>query len=348
MPQPTHRLYLRVCVLLLGLWLGIRYLLPLVLPFLLGGALALGAERPVRFLTRRTRLPRWAASGIAVTAALALLFGTAVLLLMLAARKLSDLTHALPALTRSAELLLADLQDRLTGLADASAEPLRPGLLKLVQQLFSDGSALLEKLTQWLLGLASRLLGLLPRGLVAGGACILSAYMISARLPAIRGWAREHLPRSWHTRWLPQLRALGSTLRAWLKAQLKLSGVTLLIALAGLSLLGVGSAPVWALVISLVDAVPMLGTGTVLLPWALLCLLRGQGTRALGLSLIWLAATAVRTALEPRLVGRQLGLDPLVTLLALYAGFRLWGVAGMILSPMLAVTVTRLSRLRDG
>ena len=130
----------------------------------------------------------------------------------------------------------------------------------------------------------------------------------------------------------------------WLKAQLRLSGVTFLISLAGLLLLSVSYAPLWALVIAAVDAVPMLGTGTVLLPWAMVCLLQGRRILALGLAGLYLAAMLTRTALEPRLVGKHLGLDPLMTLAALYVGYRLWGIGGMILSPLLAVTVSQLLR----
>ena len=70
--------------------------------------------------------------------------------------------------------------------------------------------------------------------------------------------------------------------------------------------------------------------------------LRRQSLQAVGLLLIYGAAMITRTALEPRLVGRQLGLDPLVTLFALYAGYKIWGIGGMIFSPLLAVTAKQL------
>ena len=98
----------------------------------------------------------------------------------------------------------------------------------------------------------------------------------------------------------------------------------------------------WALGVSLVDAFPVLGTGTVLLPWSLVCLLQGDSPRAIGILGIYIAASLIRSALEPKLVGRHLGLDPLITLMALYAGYKLWGIGGMILAPMLAVTATQI------
>ena len=131
----------------------------------------------------------------------------------------------------------------------------------------------------------------------------------------------------------------------WLKAQAKLSAITFSLAAIGLLLLRVPYAPLWAVVIALVDAFPILGTGSVLLPWSLVSFLQGDPMLAFGLLGLYAAAAVTRTVLEPRLVGKQLGLDPLVTLIALYAGFKLFGLPGMIFAPVAAVTVTQLMEL---
>ena len=128
----------------------------------------------------------------------------------------------------------------------------------------------------------------------------------------------------------------------WLLAQVKLAGMTLIILTAGFLLLRITYAPLWALAVALVDAFPVLGTGTVLIPWALVCFIQGDGGRAVGLLGLYAVASLTRSAMEPKLVGQHLGLDPLTTLLALYAGYRFWGLPGMLLSPLLAVTLLSL------
>ena len=102
----------------------------------------------------------------------------------------------------------------------------------------------------------------------------------------------------------------------------------------------------WASVICLVDALPVLGTGTVLLPWSLVCLLQGDTARAIGLASVYAVTALTRSMLEPKFLGRHLGLDPLATLIALYAGFRLWGIGGMILAPILTVITIRITSER--
>ena len=146
--------------------------------------------------------------------------------------------------------------------------------------------------------------------------------------------------------WLDSLKSLKSVLLGWLKAQLKLSGVTFGILCVSFLLMRIPYGLLWAFLIALVDAFPILGTGAALVPWSLLAFAQGNTLRAFGLLGAYGTVTVTRTVLEPRLVGRQLGLDPLVTLVCLYAGFRLWGILGMVLAPMLAVTLVQLTGSR--
>ena len=168
----------------------------------------------------------------------------------------------------------------------------------------------------------------------------MSGFMFSARLPKLKQQISHRLPESWKTTLLPALKRSKSALLGWLKAQAKLAAITFLIVLAGLWLLGVSFAPLWAGAIALVDAVPLLGTGTVMLPWAVICLIQGQQLRAMGLLCTFGVALLVRTTLEPRLIGRHLGIDPLVTLIFLYLGYRFWGILGMLLAPIVLAAVT--------
>ena len=97
-----------------------------------------------------------------------------------------------------------------------------------------------------------------------------------------------------------------------------------------------------ALVITVVDALPVFGTGTILIPWALVLFLRGQTKTGVGLVVLYGAAALSRQALEPRLVGKQVGLNPVLTLLALYTGYRLLGVGGMIVFPITAMLLKQI------
>lgn len=316
-----------------------RWGLPVALPFLLGALVALAAEPLVSLMNRQLHLSRGVAAAIGVSAALLGLLSLMVLLTALLLRQLTGLTDKMPQLVSSAREGLSSLQNLLTDLSDKAPTGVQPLLHRTVDSVFTDGGAVLDTLLERLPAAASAVLGYITDSFLAVGTACLAAYMISARLPRLRQWLSTQNTDSPIGKLIPKLKRIRHALWGWLKAQAKLSGMSFLILLAGFLLLRISNAPLWAFLTALVDAVPLLGTGTVLIPWALVCFLQGQQLRALGLLGIYAAAALTRTALEPRLVGRHLGLDPLVTLISLYAGYQFWGFGGMLIAPMLCVVV---------
>lgn len=325
------------------LWLAVRYLLPVLLPFILGALLALAAEPAVSFCAKKLRLPRGLAAGLGVSLTLILLLGALSLLGALLVRELGTLASAIPDVTQTAQQGISLLQDWLIGLAGRLPDTLGSLLTGSVLELFGSGSAFLGQIASRLPGLVASILGWLPDGALGLGTGIIAGFMISSRLPKLRQIFSQRLPKRWQETYVPALKRVRHTLGGWLKAQLKLSSVTFLIVSAGLLVLRIPYGLLWALPVALVDAVPLLGTGTILLPWALICLLQGNSLRALGLVITYAAAMVTRTVLEPRLVGRQIGLDPLVTLLAMYAGYRFFGFLGLLLAPMVTAAAKTLT-----
>lgn len=328
--------------LILAVWLAGRFLLPLVFPFLLGLGLALAAEPMVGFLSRR-QVPRGLSAGIGVSMSFCFLGILLLLLGTLLLRQLKSLAGILPNLEQTAQDGLTLLQKWLLELTDSTPAGLQPLLRENVTGLFSDGTAFVEQAGRFLLSLAGGVLSRVPDSALTLGTAVISAFLFSAKLPAIRTWVKARFPRQRWERILAGAKGLRQALGGWLLAQLKLMGLTLTILLLGFWLLRIPYGPVWAVVVALVDALPVLGTGTVLIPWAAICLIQGDRARALGMAGLYLTISLSRSMLEPKLLGRHLGLDPLVTLVAMYAGYKLWGFPGLILAPMLAVTITQLT-----
>lgn len=324
-----------------GLWLSLRYLMPILTPFLLAFLLALAAEPLVKVFHGKMRLPRGAATGIGVTMTLVLLILLVMVLGALLLQELGVLAGVVPDLEGTALQGMESLENWLLGLAEKTPDSVQPILTRSVEGVFSDSTTLLDQITSKLLSLASGMVSRLPDSALGVGTWLLASFMISAKLPKIKAWVGAHLPASWHEKYLPMLRRMKKSVFGWLLAQCRLMGITFLVLTVGFFVLQIRYAPLWAFLVALVDALPVLGTGTVLVPWSLVCLLQGDTVRGIGLLGVYAAASLTRSVLEPRFIGRQLGLDPLVTLLAMYAGYRLWGLAGMILAPLLAVTVTQ-------
>lgn len=327
-------------------WLAIRFFLPLFFPFLLGTLLALSAEPMVRFLHRKLHAPRPVSAGIGVSMAFTLLAMVLLCLCAFLIRELGSLGRVLPDLGQTAKTGFSLIQNWLLQLSTHTPDSLQPILRQNVNRFFSDGAALLDKVIGYFLGLAGNLLSQVPDSALSLGTALISAFLISARLPKLRRSFLRRIPRE-------RLRSLVDTasqirriLASWLSAQCKLVIISFVILFLGLVILQIPHALLWASVICLVDALPVLGTGTVLLPWSLVCLLQGDTARAIGLASVYAVTALTRSMLEPKFLGRHLGLDPLATLIALYAGFRLWGIGGMILAPILTVITIRITSER--
>lgn len=341
--SPGSRKLLTLCAVFAVIFLVVRYLLPLFLPFLMGAALALAAEPLVSFLNKKIRLPRTVASGIGVSMSFSFLALAVMLLCGLLLRELRQLSGILPELEDAARNGMSSMSDWLLRLAQKAPDGIRSIITQNVTNFFSSSSALLDRVTGMLLSLASGILSRIPNSALGLGTAILSSFMISAKLPKLKDAIRSRIPKKYLQSAKMLLKRLKQTIGGWLRAQMKLSGVNFLLITLGFFLLGIPYAPLWAFLVALVDAFPVLGTGTVLIPWSLISFLQGERIRAFGLLGVYAAATVSRTVLEPRLVGHQLGLDPLATLIALYAGYRIWGLPGMLLAPMLASAVVQLT-----
>lgn len=318
------------------IWLGSKYLLPLLLPFLLGALAAFAAEPAVAFLHRRLKIPRLLSAGVGVTVTIFLLLGIVGALGAVLLRQVTRLASSVPDLGATARQGMTVLSDWVVSLTQRAPEGVQPVLTGAALRLFDDGNALVDQVTRRVPGAVATVLGKVPDSALGVGTGLLSAFMISARLPKLKSMLREKLRSTGLDRCLPALEKAKQAALGWLKAQGMLMLLTWLVVSVGFWALGIGGGFLWAALVALVDAVPMLGTGIILLPWALVSFLQGQKLRALGLCALVGAAALLRTTLEPKLLGKQLGLDPLVTLVCLYIGYRLWGFLGLLLAPMLA------------
>ena len=337
MPNLLMKKILPVVVGVLLLWLAVKYLLPVALPFLMGAGIAFLAEPAVRPLSQK--IPRGVATAVCMTLTLALLAGAVSILGAVALRQMGRLARGVPEMAETARQGLTVVRDWLLSVGAQAPESIRPALERTVTGFFTDGSGFVQQVTQQIPGVVTSAIGTVGSGVLGVGTGVVSAYLISARLPRIRQAVSVRMPASWQEKTLPALRRVRGALGGWLKAQLKLCAVTWGIVSVGFLLLRIKNGALWALLVAVVDAVPILGTGTVLVPWAVVCLIKGESLQAIGLLCTYGAAAMTRTVLEPRLVGKQLGLDPLATLIALYAGYRFWGFGGLLLTPILASAV---------
>ena len=170
---------------------------------------------------------------------------------------------------------------------------------------------------------------------------VLAIYFTSLSYPAILSFLKRQLPPAWQSRCRSAAQCCRSTILRWLRAELLLILLTFSILLAGFIWMGLDYALLAAAFTALVDALPVLGVGAVLIPWALLSLLLGGG-RSLALLALYAVVTLTHSLVEPKLLAGQADLPPISALLAMYLGFHFMGVGGMILLPVFLLLVKQL------
>jgi len=311
-----------------------KYLLAPLLPFLLALALSAMAEPTVQKLSRRMRVRRSFAAGLVTTALLLVLGGGVTLGVVRLAVELRQWTDRLPELIAGFPGIWNGMLDRVEDWYAASPSVIRSGLDLLAEQLMETGPSLAGAIGSWLMGMASTLLAKLPDAGLFLVTTVLAVYFTSLSYPAILAFLKRQLPPAWQGKCREAARCFRSTILKWLRAEFLLILTTFGILLAGFVWMGLDYALLAAVFTALVDALPVLGTGTVLIPWALVCLLTGNTGRGLALLVLYAAGLIVHTLLEPRLLAGQADLPPITALLAMYVGFQFMGVGGMILFPI--------------
>lgn len=127
----------------------------------------------------------------------------------------------------------------------------------------------------------------------------------------------------------------------YIRSYLLIMLITFLLMLAGLSVLGVEYTVLLALIISALDILPVIGVGIVLIPWGVYCLTVGSDLKlGIGLLILWGVGSIVRQSVEPKIVGKELGMHPLLTLVLMYSGYSLFGFFGLVLLPLLSVFIS--------
>ena len=334
-----------------ALWLAFRYALGIALPFLLAWLLSRPVKPLAETMARRTRLPRgvWAAGLVILTVGGAVTLAVSGVRRGLAelstlARELATDTDGLVAAVGGALERARSLSSRIPLLRHFEDTPGYAEFCAKLDGMVEEGAGrLVSGITARLPDAAVTVAGWVPSAFLFITVTLLACYYFSADDGTIgRATGRVILrmtPESLRDRLPPWGRRLRRIGRQYLRACLLLGLLTFLQTFIGLALLRVPYAFILAFFIALVDFLPLLGTGIILIPWAAVCLLLGEIKLGIGLLVLYAVSSVVRQILEPKLIGEGLGLHPLLSLAVMYAGLKLFGIWGMILAPLVTAGV---------
>ncbi len=323
-------------------WLVLRYILVWLLPFLLALGFAALIEPVIVLGRRKMHLQRGFLAAVLTLTLLALVVTLGAVLVGQLLRQASDLMERLPELLSALPALADRIAARLYSFCAVCPDGIRQWATRLLDsagQTLSDGLAAASSAA---LRLLTSAVAALPQAMLFCATTALALFFTSAAYPRLMAFFRRQLtPRALST--VRGVKAsLLTTMAKWLKAQCILVTITFFQLLAGLLLIRQPYALLLAALIAFIDALPVFGTGTVLLPWAALCCLAGSFPKGIALTALYMVIWLVRSIMEPKLMAKSAGLPPLPALAAMYVGFCAMGVAGMILGPILLLLVKQL------
>lgn len=331
-----------VAVAVGGVWLAARWAADYLMPILLAVPVAALLQRPRRWLEKRLCGGGRVAANVLVTLLLLLISGAAALLIWGMAVWLKQ-GGVMPesSVTASAGGLSGEW-----GAWGRSLLARLPTEWQTPLSRFLSGlpGALSERLTAWAAQTASALVSRLPSLLFELLIFWMAACALTVEYEAAWAFALRQLPPARQQTVTAARRLCGDAAHRMGRAYGRLLLLTFAELLAGFWLIGLDKPLIPAALTAVVDILPVLGVGTVLIPWAAVCLLLGQMRRGMALLLLWGAVSLVRRVAEPRIVGREMGLPPLVMLAALLLGYRLSGLFGLLLYPVAAMLLRELHR----
>ena len=187
----------------------------------------------------------------------------------------------------------------------------------------------------------------LPKIMIYIGITIVATYFVCTDKMYILDQMEHHLPRSWVNKFGYKLRKVISSLGEYLKAEgvlILISFTIILIGLVLLNLIGmnVKYPVVIALFIGFVDALPILGAGTIMLPWAVISAFNGDIRLSVSLIVLYIIIVVVRQLIEPKIVSSHIGIHPIFTLISMYTGFKLIGIIGIFLGPIILIILKNI------
>lgn len=327
---------------IIGIYLAFKLAI-FYMPFLIAFIISLLIEPLIKFVNKKTSLTR------KTSAIIVLIFVASIIIGLLAwgiTSIISEATNLLQGLNTYIENAYKGVQNIISNI-DFNKLKIPEEVTKVIQNSIWD---FIGTVSNWVKDFLTSLMSFLteiPTIAVYIGICFIAIYFICTDKLYMIDQMEHHLPKEWVKRIGKHTRELISTLGDYLKAQVTLILISFFISLIGLYIFkfigfNVKYPLLAAIGIGFVDALPILGSGTAMIPWAVISAINGDIKLALAIIFLWVLMSVIRQLAEPRVVSKHIGIHPIFTLIAMYTGFKAIGVLGMFVGPIVLIILKNI------
>ena len=313
-------------------FVGVKYILPVTAPFFIAWAMALATRTPAAELSRKIRVPEKILRLMMSIFLTLFIFGALTLIVW---RSTAALWSFLSDIGEGGELY---------GLLTALTKPSLPIFgekipIELRESVSDAARKLLEAAFSRLANAVTSLVGALPRALLFLLVTVIALVYFALDLERINAFVKSNLPKNVSLGLSKFRRGLFESAKKYLRSYALLLLLTYVALLAGFLVLKIRNAAVVALFVSILDVLPVIGVGCVLLPWGVFEIILGNHFLGIGLLVLFVINAVVRQFAEPKLLGKSLNLHPVLMLLLIYVGYALFGLMGLVVLPVIAMGI---------
>lgn len=328
--------------LMIGLYLFFRYAFSYVAPFIIAWLIASLIEPLVKWFQKRWKIPRSISSILSIIIILVFVGTVVTGIVMRTVQQAQAFGQDFPVYYESFINNLEDIRGK--------TETFILALPEFIQDLLRNGfDAIIQSFPDMVgPGVRKGSLGVvvaLPNALFISIITLIATFFISKDKVKIQSFIERQLPSSWIRKIDTIRRDLFGALLGYVKTQLILMLFTSTICIIGLTILRYKYSLLIGIIIGIFDAFPILGSGGILIPWAIYNLINGNIFNAVGLLIIYGLVVLFRQMFEPKVLGSQIGVYPLVTLMSMYIGIKLFGVIGIVIGPILVIFIKTMQKI---
>lgn len=327
--------YLAMALIILAVF---KFLLSYFLPFIFAGIIAFAVQKPALKLCQKIAFKKGTLS--AIMAAVLYLAAASLIVflfyrLMISAR---GLLEELPSIFGP----ISDLIEKLKGNFSSVFSGVSPELSEQIGMIISEFiEGLRHSLTSFLSAFATGFASKTPSFLFAGLVSLVASCYIAKDFDGLAKFFKSIIGNRKYENILKIKTILSNSILKLLKGYLILTAITFFELTVGFLIIGVSHTFLLAFLIAFIDLLPVFGTGTVLIPWGLISVIMGNSFTGFSILFLYLFITVARNFLEPKIIGSQIGINPLFTLIAMFAGLKLFGFLGLIIFPIILIVVIK-------
>ena len=340
--QKAFIIHVAYFTLILGLiYVAIKYLLPLLMPFVIGIVIAVIFRRFIDTIEKKTRIKRTIVSILV----LLIFYGIVGFIISMIGVKvfafIGDLFNGLP---RIYEKFIEPALDKIATDLVVHFPDIEDHMNDFMENIDQSLFGFITNASQTVLSKIANLAGQVPSLLIKFIFTIVASFFFTIDYYRITRFIVSQF-KGEKREMLLNLKDNGlGTLGKFIKAYTAIISITFVELSIGLWIIGIPNPLFFGGLIAIIDVMPILGTGAVLLPWSIISFVLGNTKIGAGMLLLYIIITVVRQAIEPKIVGQQIGLHPLVTLILMFVGAQLMGVLGLLSLPIIATIILKLNK----